>query len=331
MKSLLLLVLLSGDLFVEVEPGVAQTPMARQRPEMASPQNLARLQDAVAAHPEPDTGLVNRLNALAFAQRATSPRRSAITLREALGLATELHYTFGQAQAWLGLGFYHRKRNEYGQALDNTLRAQEAFIWLRNRPQQLGCFYNLAYIFSGQGNFPQALHNAQQGLALAEELGDAKWLVLTNMQLGNICTNLGEYDKAQRYLQTGQRLAEQAADELGISQGLRGLGLLYRTQGQWGAARSYYEQDAALARRNGDTPGAVAEEVNIADMHERQGHYPEAFATGRQVLRRLTELDMVGYIPFAQLVLARAHLHTSRPDSALHYAQPAWRPASAMA
>lgn len=314
MKQLFLLVLLVGSL--------AGGGAAAQVPDSVRAQTeQARLQAAVDTHPAPDTGRVNRLNALAFAQRAASPRRSATTLREALALAQQLNYTYGQAQAWLGLGFYHRKRSEYGPAVDNTLRAQEAFTWLRDRPNQLGCLYNLAYIFAGQGDFPQALLNARQGLQLATDLDDQKWLVLMNMQLGNISTSLGEYDKARSYLQAGQRLAERAQDGPGLSQGLRGLGQLYRTQEQWAAARSYYEQDAALARRLGDGTGAVVEDVNIADMHERQGHYPAAFVTGRRVLRRLRELDMVGYVPLAQLVLARAHLHTGRPDSALAYAQ----------
>ena len=323
MKRFFLLVLLFAG--PRPEAGRAQTaPPATAAATAATPAattEQARLLAAVDAHPAPDTGRVNRLNALAFTQRAASPRQSAATLREALALAQQLNYTRGQAQARLGLGFYHRKRSEYGPAIDNTLRAQEAFTWLRDRPNQLGCLYNLAYIFSGQGNFPQALLNARQGLLLAEAIDDQKWLVLMNMQLGNISTSLGEYDKARDYLQAGQQLAERVQDGPGLSQGLRGLGQLYRTQGQWAAARSYYEQDAALARRLGDVPGALVEEVNIADMHERQGHYPAAFATGRQVLRSLRQLDMVGYVPLAQLVLARAHLHTGRPDSTLTYAQ----------
>jgi two-component system NtrC family sensor kinase len=278
-------------------------------------------QAAVDAHLAPDTARVNRLNALAFEQRTTSPRKSLATLHEALALAQQLNYTYGQAQAWLGMGFYYRKRSEYGPALDNTLRAQEAFTWLHDRINQVACLYNLGYIFSGQGNYPQALLNARQGLGLAEAANDQRWLILMNMQLGNISISLGEYDKARHYLEQGQRLAEHAHDQLGVSQGLRGLGQLYRTQGQWATARSYYEQDAFLAHRLGDNPGALVEESNIADMYERQGFYDAAFTHGRQVLRRLRQLDLVGYVPWAQLVLARAHLHTGRPDSAIRYAQ----------
>jgi two-component system NtrC family sensor kinase len=72
----------------------------------------ARLQAAVQAHPQADTGRVNRLNALAFAQRATAPKQTFAANQEALRLARQLHYAPGEAVALLGIGFYHRFRNE---------------------------------------------------------------------------------------------------------------------------------------------------------------------------------------------------------------------------
>jgi signal transduction histidine kinase len=56
-------------------------------------------------------------------------------------------------------------------------------------------------------------------------------------------------------------------------------------------------------------------------MLERLGRYDEAFALARQCLRRLEQLDNVSLRPRVQVVLARAHLHTGRPDSAYFYGQ----------
>ncbi len=273
----------------------------------------------VRAHPQDDTVRVNLLNRLAFELRSEAPRDSRVRFEEALELARMLGYAVGQAQAELGLGFYYRKRNEYGAAQAYTERARQTFVRLHDQRNQLACTYNLAYIYSGQGNYTQALNYAQRALILAETLHDLHWLVLMNAQMGIIYTEVGEYRRARQHLERCLRIARQHANQLGVSQGLRGLGDLYRTQGNWSTARRYYEQDATLTRHLGDEPGYLVEELNVADMAERQGRYAEAFAYSYRVLRLLQQLDVVGYLPWTQLVLARAHLHTSRPDSALFY------------
>ena len=272
-----------------------------------------------AAVPAADTVRVNQLNEQAFQLRGSDPRQSRRRFEEAAALATRLRYPQGQAQAWLGLGFYYRKRNEYGPALAFTRRAEPIFERLHDGPNQLAVVYNLGYIYFWQGSYAQALASGQRGLAKAETLRDAKWLVLMNAQLGFISTQLGEYEQARRYLEQSRRLARQTGDQAGVSQSLRGLGDLYRAQENWAQARQYYEQDAALTRRLGDNPGRLVEQFNIADMSERQGRYAEALRYGRQVRAQLRRLDVVGYLPWVELVLARAQLHTGHPDSALYF------------
>ncbi|MBC6699004.1 tetratricopeptide repeat protein [Hymenobacter puniceus] len=278
-------------------------------------QALAR----VRAHPQLDTARVNRLNELAFVLRSTAPRDSRVRFEESLELAQLLGYQAGAAKAQLGLGFYYRKRNEYGPAQAYTEQARQTFARLHDLRNQLACTYNLAYIYSGQGNYLQALTYAQKALTIAEALRDPHWLVLMNAQMGIISTEVGEYAQARRYLEQCLQIARQHNNQPGVSQGLRGLGDLYRMQQQWATARRYYEQDVALTRQLGDEPGFLVEELNVADMAEHQGRYSEAFSYAYRVLRHLEELDVVGYLPWTQLVLARAHLHTNRPDSALYY------------
>ncbi|SHK76691.1 tetratricopeptide repeat protein [Hymenobacter psychrotolerans] len=301
------------SLLLATSVATAQTPV------------LEKLRAQVEAHPQADTGRVNRLNTLAFEQRSKAPRESRATFEEALRLAQQLGYRFGEAKALLGLGFYYRKRNEYGPAQLYTQQARQKFAALNDQRNHLACSYNLAYICSGQGNYTQALDFAQQALTLAETLNDQHWLVLMNAQMGIISTEVGEYTKARRHLERCLALARQTNNQPGISQGLRGLADLYRTQGNWDAARRYYEQDATLTKRLGDEPGFLVDEMNVADMAERQGRLTEAFAYSYRVLHKLRQLDVVGYLPWTQLVLARAHLHSNRPDSAAFYGKASLR------
>ncbi|NVO30010.1 tetratricopeptide repeat-containing sensor histidine kinase [Hymenobacter lapidiphilus] len=269
-----------------------------------------------------DTIRVQQLNQLAFELRSSNPRLSRTRFEEAAALATRLGYAPGQAQAWLGLGYYYRKRNEYAPALAFTQQAARVFRQQHDALNLIGVGYNLSYIYFGQGNYARALASAQQGLTQAEKLRDNKWLVLTNAQLGFISTQLGEYGQALAYLEQSRILARQTNDKGGVAQSLRGLGDLYQAQGQWTQARRYYTEGAALARSLGDNPGRIVLEVYIADMAERQGRSAEALRYARQARAELRRLDVVGYLPLVDLVLARAQLRLRRPDSAIYYGRP---------
>ncbi|MBC6990120.1 ATP-binding protein [Hymenobacter sp. BT491] len=307
MKTLWLFCWLS---FLTVQAGMgAQDPAAE------------RLQAAVQANSQPDTARVNLLNKLAFALRANASKRSLAAYQQALSLARKLGYMEGEATALLGLGFYYRFRNEYGLGLTYTKQAQKLFQELGDELSQIACLYNLSYAVSGQGQFSQAMAYSLEGLHIATALHSQKWITLLNSQLGNTCLTVGEYGKAEQYLLHGLRLAQQAGDQDGIVHCLSGLGELYGRQRKWPEALRYQEQQLALAEQAGNQGWITIAQLAIAEVNERIGDYPKAFAGLFQCLKRLRKLDAVGSLPRAHLILARAYLHTDRPDSALIYGQ----------
>ena len=281
------------------------------------------LQATLKDHPRSDTIRVNRLVALARQEKTTG--QSFRAYQEALELARRLHYTSGEAQALLGLGYYYRFRNEYEAALTHTLQAQKLFEQLDDRAHQISCLYNLAFAVYAQGDFAQAMAYSFEGLRMAEALRNQRWLTLMNSQLGIACITVGEYAKAQHYLLRGLKLATRAGDKEGAAFCLDGLGRLAGEQRQWAKALQYFEQQMKLAHEANNERLVTLGQLRTADMSDRLGRYPQAFAFGRQGLRRLRQLEDVGNIPLIQVVLARAHLHTGRADSALIYAQTSLR------
>ncbi|WP_188548553.1 tetratricopeptide repeat-containing sensor histidine kinase [Hymenobacter qilianensis] len=307
MKTLLLLCLLS---FLSFE---ARTQDSVGR----------RWQAAVEAHPQRDTGRVNRLNTLAFVQRANAPQQTKTAYEEALNLSREIGYTFGEARALLGLGFYYRFRNQYELSLDYTHKARKLFVRLNDHLHEISCLYNLSYTASGQGNYAQAMAYSFQGLKLADAIPSQKWLTLLNSQLGNTSIALGEYQKARQYFVRGLKLARGVGDQDGIAHCVSGLGELCRIQGQWAQARSYFEQGAVLAKELNNQGGITMSLYSIADMDERLGNYRAAFSAAFRALQRMKQLDDVGRMPLVQLILARAYLDTEQPDSAWVYGREA--------
>ena len=131
-----------------------------------------------------DTVRVNHFNAMAMRLRSNTPEQSAALFRTALRLSHRLGYTGGVAEAQLGLGFYHRHRNEFALAQAYSQQAQANFARVGNRLGQIRSLYNLSCLFAKQGLYARSLAVNLQGLALAEAAHDQKWLAFLNTQLG---------------------------------------------------------------------------------------------------------------------------------------------------
>jgi len=297
-------------LALALAPGLrAQTPAADS------------LRAEVRAHARPDTARANRLNALALALRNNAPEESAALFRTALGLSQRLGYVAGAAEAQLGLGFYHRHRGEYGVARTYSEQARQGFEQVGSRRGQTRSLYNLACVFLDQGMYAKSLQANLLGLALAEAQHDRRWQAFLNTQLGITSTYLSEYDRARSYLNEGLRWAQISGDQPSIGYAYSGLGMLHKMQGQWAAAQRNFEQDNANYRLMKDQGGMLYEDINIGDMLERQGKYPQAFAYGFRSLARASRLQKLNEVTRVQLLLARTFLHTHQPDSALRYGQ----------
>ena len=104
---------------------------------LAQGPNMEKLRQAVVEHPQKDTIRVNRLNVLAIEARKNTPQESYSSAVEALELARQLNYTYGEGIATLSLGFYHRFRGQHKPALDYTQKAFQIFRQLNDTIQQI--------------------------------------------------------------------------------------------------------------------------------------------------------------------------------------------------
>ncbi|OGX82499.1 hypothetical protein BEN48_17600 [Hymenobacter glacialis] len=248
--------------------------------------------------------------------RNNAPLESAQFFQQALSLSQQIDYTIGAAEAQLGLGFYHRHRSEYDLAQAYSMRAEQGFRQVSNPLGQTRSLYNLSCVYSAQGMYAKSLTANLKGLELAEAMRDKKWLSFLNTQLGITSMFLAEYAHAQEYLSEGLDWARKSKDKISIGHAYSGLGDLYRVQKQWAQALAYYKKAVAIFKELQDESGVLFEDINIGDMHERLEHYPQAFAYGYRGLGRAHRLYALNEMPRAQLLLARAYLHTDQLDSA---------------
>lgn len=268
------------------------------------------------AHRQPDTVRVNRLNSLALLLRSNSATESATLFRQALALATRLHYARGQADALFGLGYYYREQSRYVQALNYTQQAHQLYVRLQDRFNETRAIYGLTRIYFEQGLYGQSLAANLAGLQLARTEKLTKPELFLRIQHGLTSTALGEYDQARRSLLRALGLAKQLHDAIGYGHAYTALGELSEQQQQWARAQYYYTQALRSYQPVYNEQGLLPTRINLVKMDEYQGRAAQALAQGRVLLREARTTREMARL---QLVLSRAFLRTGQLDSAQYY------------
>ncbi|QJX45560.1 hypothetical protein HMJ29_00830 [Hymenobacter taeanensis] len=303
---------------------VAQPAPARPGPGQETTDNTSRqlqptlnnLQRRLSGHTQPDTVRVNRLNALALALRTNAPGRSAQLFREALALATRLHYPLGRGNARFGLGYCYRDKSQYDSALFFTQKAYHDYTQLHDDYNRVRAEYGMARIYFEQGLYGQAMARSLSGLRLARSRHNQRGELFTLTQLGLTSTALGEYDQARHYLSQAGQLAQQLHDPIGSGHAYSALAELSQQQQRWAQAQRYYEQALVSYQPVYNAQGLLPTRIHLLAMAERQGHAQQALAGGRALLPQATTASETSRL---HLILARAWLRLGKPDSAAYH------------
>lgn len=296
---------------------------------LAQTPEVDRLKVQLKAHPQADTGRVNRLNNLSQAVRNSDPALQCKTGQEALTLAKRLNYGAGQAQAYLHVSRCAMTSGQYKQAANYTQQALQLYRRLGDRLGQVNSLTRLSSIATDQGNYAQSIAYIQQSLVLVEPIPDTGLKAYINFLLAQNYTMLADYTLANSYATTGLRLAREAHDLNEQCRGLSILGIVSTKQGQYAAARRYYEQALPLQGKLDHPMDRATTEGNIAEVCVQSGQYTDAFRYGRRALASFQSIDATSYMPWIEDVLAGAYLRMGRLDSALVYARRSLRGADA--
>ena len=277
------------------------------------------MQRLLAADAKQDSTRVNRLNKLAFAFRVENQVNAWQLSLQALRLAQRLHYEQGELSAYVTLGYSYRGRNKYDSALYCAKKSMALADKLHNKPALLRTLYNIVRIYIYKGNYSQAYIANAKGLELSRILKDKHFRVLHTIQYGLIESELGNYEQARKYFDQALVLDSDTREYISQAQAYSGLGDLNRRQARWSLAGHYYSKAAASYRHVYGADGLLDNEVNMAEMIDRQGNHQAAMVMARKLLRRATALRIDGEIARTQLLLARTLLANGQPDSARFY------------
>ena len=180
---------------------------------------------------------------------------------------------------------------------------------------------NIAFVYSNQGQYQEALELYEQSLEIARQWDDRfdEANILNN--IGALYFSRGDYRPALEFHQEALAMRQEIGDRAGAAQTLNDIATVYNSQGKYSQALSNYEEGLALIRAIGVKPQEPTFLGNIGTIYSEQGRYEESEAYYQQSLELSQTL---GFLPDQAVQLKNLGVLASERGNyteALEYAQ----------
>ncbi|WP_234406612.1 CHAT domain-containing protein [Limnothrix sp. PR1529] len=211
--------------------------------------------------------------------------------REALPLFQKAHELYRLAQDRAGegttlnnIGGVYYSLGQYPQAMEQYRQALAIRKEVGDRAGEGATLNNIGGIYQSLGQYPQALEQYRQALAILKEVGDRAGEGATLNNIGAVYRDLGQYPQALEQYRQALVIVKEVGDRAGEGATLNNIGGIYQSLGQYPQALEQYRQALAIVKEVGDRTGEGATLNNIGAVYRSLGQYPQALEHYRQAL-----------------------------------------------
>jgi predicted ATPase/class 3 adenylate cyclase len=167
-----------------------------------------------------------------------------------------------------------------------------------------------------QGDLAVAQTLAEEGQALAQEIGDPSLIANALLPAGWATFRQGDVTAGRRLIEESLALHRKLGSQLGVGQALSGLAVLSSRQGDYATARSLSEQSLAIAQELGVIYGIADELSHLGEIARIQGDLKLARAHFEQCLAHGRALNNSNWIAHACTKLGYITLNEGDADHA---------------
>ncbi|HAE83373.1 MAG TPA: hypothetical protein DCK85_08280 [Ktedonobacter sp.] len=148
-----------------------------------------------------------------------------------------------------------------------------------------------AYIALNQGNYPEARHFIEQGLACFKEAHDSWGMASALQYLGRVMLEQGDFALAHTKLEESGAISIELGYKNGIAFALGLKGHVALRLGDTATARSLIEESLALHREVGQQSGMAESLFLLAKVSQAEGNYAAARTLYEKCLALLEKLN----------------------------------------
>lgn len=197
-------------------------------------------------------------------------------LNQANALANQLNYQMGLAVSYDELGYRHRNRSEYKEALENHLIAHSISKRMGFRVLLPRINNNIGVVYRRLDDYASAVPYHLDALEISLEIGDRKSAMYAKNSLGNVFMLLKQYDQANIYFQQALLQAHEQKNIRSLAINYNNVGELYQMKGQYDDALKYYFKSLEYNQQNQSKRGIAISFDCIGSLYNSMGQYHKA-------------------------------------------------------
>lgn len=263
-----------------------------------------------------DTTKVNYLNEIVWELCCNNNYEAIAYAHQSIGLASELNYLKGLADACNYLGVVYQNTGKYDSAIYYLERAYDLNVEAENENKAAGCLNNIGVTLLYQSNYDEALSYFYRALSTKEKLNDKQSLISIYNNIGIVLANLKNNDKALEYYLKSIEVSEGDVSTITTANTYNNIGVIYHNRLDYDNALYYYGKSLETFRKFSNNKGIAANYQNMALIYLDQEKFDEARATFNHALEILEKLDdrqamIISYLGLANVCFSQRLYYNS--------------------
>lgn len=155
----------------------------------------------------------------------------------------------------------------------------------------LGLSYQNLYRTTGIADYCfRAIKLYRESLELAQKANDEKFKLISQMNIGNIYSDLKQDDEALKFLQPALEMAQKRKDAAFLPSLLTSIGMVYLNKGNCIKAESYFSKALDEARKAHSDPLIMRLFYGLGQCKEKSGDYGQAISNYDECLRIIDKI-----------------------------------------
>ncbi|MFP4608642.1 MAG: BREX system ATP-binding domain-containing protein [Candidatus Aenigmatarchaeota archaeon] len=166
------------------------------------------------------------------------------------------------------------KEAEYDKGLERCEKGMKAAE--RDAEEVVELLNTKGWIFFRKGSYDEAEKFLNEGMEIAEEVGNEKLIAETLHKLGSVHFGKGDYERALEHLKEALSIRKSIGDEAGMAKSINNIGTVYWNKGDLDKALQLFKQSLELERKIGNKQGIAQSLNNIGTIYWNKGELDRA-------------------------------------------------------
>lgn len=239
-----------------------------------------------------------------------------------LAISEKYNLTNVKWKFYLNIGVVYMRQNYYPKALEyyqNALRALSERNAIEDKTYVAVTFFNMAGVYSAQGEYQKSINNYKESLAVAKSIGNLTLSAAILANLGDTYGKLKNYNEALSFLNEALKYYQDLEEKPAIASTLKSIADVYYLLGDFNQSLAFSEQSLELSRELGYKIGTTASLISIGKSYWKKEQYKLAVANCKEALAVASEIETLQEQLAACECLYQAHKSTGNTAEALTY------------